>query len=98
MSLLAQLLTTLGDVQSRLLHLESENSISRRRIRDLEFELEACKDEVVRERTRVLQKEAMLQRRQDAEQAARRGKARAVETLEAHSEKYKEVVEEKKGA
>jgi hypothetical protein len=46
----------------------------------------------------VLEKDAILRRRQDAEQAARRGKARLVETLEANNERYKEVVEEKKGA
>jgi len=44
----------LSVIQSRLAFLESENSVSRRRVKELELELEACKQEVARERTRIL--------------------------------------------
>ncbi|KAI0689700.1 hypothetical protein BC835DRAFT_1308236 [Cytidiella melzeri] len=52
-----RLATTLNVVQSKLAHLESENSISRRRVRELELELEECKRQVTKERTRVLERE-----------------------------------------
>ncbi|KAI0917466.1 hypothetical protein AcW1_007340 [Taiwanofungus camphoratus] len=62
----ARLFTTLNIVQSKLAFLESENSISRRRVRELELELEACKQEVARERTKVLDREeAVAQQRTD---------------------------------
>ncbi|KAF8630896.1 hypothetical protein AX17_005254 [Amanita inopinata Kibby_2008] len=56
----ARLIRTLNTVQSRLEHLEEENGISRRRVRELEYELEECKREVVRERTRLLEETAEL--------------------------------------
>ncbi|KIK59609.1 hypothetical protein GYMLUDRAFT_60144 [Collybiopsis luxurians FD-317 M1] len=48
-----RLLTLMNTIQDKLSHLEDENSISRRRVRELEWELEECKREVVKERTRV---------------------------------------------
>ena len=56
----ARLVKTLNDVHFRLEHLEEENSISRRRVRELEYELEECKREVVRERTRWQEETAEL--------------------------------------
>lgn len=105
---LVRLLTVMNTIQDKLEHLEDENSISRRRVRELEHELEMCKKDVARERTRVLQKEdSLLQNQRELERAvadARRtmkGKARAKDTsmtAEADaSMRYKEVVEEKKG-
>lgn len=96
-----RLLQTLSAVQSQLLDLEEENGISRRRIRELEMELEECKREVTRERTRLFERE---------EQNARsftypnknKGKARAndvppeMDDERLHA-RYKEAVEEKKG-
>ncbi|PFH53357.1 hypothetical protein AMATHDRAFT_1416 [Amanita thiersii Skay4041] len=56
----ARLIKTLNTVQSRIEHLEEENGVSRRRVRELEYELEECKREVVRERTRLLEETAEL--------------------------------------
>ncbi len=100
----------MNTIQDKLEHLEDENSISRRRVRELEHELEMCKKEVARERTRVLQKEdTILQNQRELERAvadakkSMKGKARARDTsMNANAEadasvRYKEVVEEKKG-
>jgi hypothetical protein len=53
------LLQTLSAVQSQLRDLEDENSISRRRVRELEMELEECKRHVARERTRLIEREEL---------------------------------------
>lgn len=79
------------------MHLESENSISRRRVRELELELEACKREVARERTRVMEREEVIVQQQQDVERARRGKSRVLEVEDQTNERYKEVVEEKKG-
>ncbi|KAL0576860.1 hypothetical protein V5O48_005125 [Marasmius crinis-equi] len=103
----ARLLAVLNNIQSKLSHLEDENSISRRRVRELEYELEVCKREVAKERTRVMEKEsAILQNQRELERAlsdARKtikgkGRARDVSiTQDADaSVRYKEAVEEKK--
>jgi hypothetical protein len=97
----------MNTIQDKLSHLEDENSISRRRVRELEHELEMCKKDVARERTRVLQKEGELERAvADARRSVRdvkgKGKARARDTSMSMQEadasvRYKEAVEEKKG-
>jgi chromosome segregation ATPase len=106
--LIARFLSVLASVQSKLAHLESENAISRRRVRELERELDACKVEVARERTRVMERESVIvQQREDVQRQTQRtetqgkGKGKAKTTrfeddgeLE---ERYREVVEEKKG-
>ncbi|KAJ7505466.1 hypothetical protein B0H11DRAFT_1978869 [Mycena galericulata] len=96
----ARLLSTLSVVQTRLHQLEDENSISRRRVRELEHELEVCKREVVRERTRILERDEVSVRREtDNGRGKGKGKARAVDqSLDAGEvgERYREVVEEKK--
>ncbi|KZT64268.1 hypothetical protein DAEQUDRAFT_718247 [Daedalea quercina L-15889] len=58
----AKLFATLNAVQSKLAFLESENTVSRRRVHELELELEACKQEVARERTKVEQREELVAR------------------------------------
>lgn len=94
-----RLLKTLNTVQKKIQQLEEENGISRRRVRELEMELEDCKREVARERTRLIEQEEML-KQQQANLRAAKGKARArdlsADTSQLH-ERYKEVVEEKKG-
>ncbi|KAJ4481947.1 hypothetical protein J3R30DRAFT_3285901 [Lentinula aciculospora] len=102
-----RLLTVMNTIQDKLEQLEGENGISRRRVRELELELEMCKKDVARERTRVLQKEeAILQNQRELERAVAdakrnmKGKARARDTS-MHAEadasvRYKEAVEEKK--
>jgi len=103
-NLKARLLKTLNAVQTKLQHLEQENGISRRRVRELELELEVCKRDVARERTRVLEREeTIVQQQRDASHIAslkrHKGKARAkdVSMDEELHERYREAVEEKKG-
>ncbi|KAH9923578.1 hypothetical protein B0H21DRAFT_797396, partial [Amylocystis lapponica] len=107
----ARLLTTLNNVQSKLAFLESENSISRRRVRELELELESCKHEVARERTKVLEREGSSSRAPGREETFfanglknDRGKMKGRKVVEgevrpqaADDSRYKEAVEEKKG-
>ncbi|KAF7365369.1 AAA family ATPase [Mycena venus] len=96
----ARLLSTLSVVQTKLHQLEEENSISRRRVRELEMELEVCKREVAKERTRILERDeaSMLQREADNVRAKGKGKARATDSADDEDirEKYREAVEEKK--
>ncbi|KAJ7857636.1 hypothetical protein B0H14DRAFT_3108118 [Mycena olivaceomarginata] len=101
----ARLLSTLSVVQTQLHQLEEENSISRRRVRELEYELEVCKREVVRERTRILERDevSMREQQQDNARAKGKGKARAaaghgasIDEQQDIGERYREVVEEKK--
>ncbi|KAF9005405.1 hypothetical protein BDQ17DRAFT_1303766 [Cyathus striatus] len=101
----ARLLQTLATVQSKLQHLEDENGISRRRVRELEMELEECKREVARERTRLLEREDIIvQQQQDLSSAnaktKAKGKARETTMMQEEEEdvleKYREAVEEKK--
>jgi hypothetical protein len=47
----ACLISALNAVQSKLHHLQSENSISRRRVRELELELETYKEDVAKDPT-----------------------------------------------
>ncbi|KAH9849526.1 hypothetical protein C2E23DRAFT_737239 [Lenzites betulinus] len=102
----ARILSTLSVVQNRLSHLEAENSVSRRRVRELELELEACKKEVVRERTRILEHEqsaAHIAPPADGPRSSRNQRAeyqRQVQDdevdLAAAESRYKAAVEEKK--
>ncbi|KAF5369106.1 hypothetical protein D9615_010432 [Tricholomella constricta] len=100
----ARLMGMLNSVQSKLQHLEEENGISRRRVRELELELEVCKRDVARERTRVMEREEVIvqqQREANLSGVGRRnkGKARAKDISVDHDilhERYREAVEEKK--
>lgn len=102
----ARLVAMLNAVQSKLQYFEEENGISRRRVRELELELEVCKRDVARERTRVLEREEVIvQQQRDASliAASRRrdkGKTRAKDTTteqEGLYQKYREAVEGQKG-
>ncbi|RDB24453.1 hypothetical protein Hypma_008433 [Hypsizygus marmoreus] len=100
----ARLIATLNNVQSKLQHLEEENSVSRRRVRELELELEVCKRDVARERTRVMEREEVIvQQQRDANTSMKRnkGKARAKDIsmsmdYDGLHERYKVAVEDKK--
>lgn len=72
--------------------------VSRRRVRELELELEACKAEVKRERTRVLEREQIIVAQQKDFQKRRAASKRParVEDL-ALDDRYNEAIEEKKG-
>ncbi|KAG6872828.1 hypothetical protein C0995_006128 [Termitomyces sp. Mi166 len=102
----ARLVAMLNAVQSKLQYFEEENGISRRRVRELELELEVCKRDVAKERTRVLEREEVIvEQQRDASliAASRRkdkGKARAKDTTmeqEGLYQKYREAVEGQKG-
>lgn len=99
---------TIAAIQAKLQEVEQENNISRRRVRDLERELELCKREVVNERSRVLQIEDTLAAGRQGPSDLRRNKGKGKErerTRDASfndsrgdiSLRYREVVEEKKG-
>ncbi|KZW01501.1 hypothetical protein EXIGLDRAFT_829977 [Exidia glandulosa HHB12029] len=85
------------ELAGRLGELEQENGAARRRVRELEMELDDCRAEVARERTRVLDAEARDRKERE------KGKARASATANDQrataniwESRYKEVVEEKK--
>ncbi|KAI6101976.1 hypothetical protein EV401DRAFT_2025538 [Pisolithus croceorrhizus] len=87
----ARLVASLNALQIRLSHLENENSIARRRVRELEYELEQCKRDVVRERTRI------LDTRLPGPSTSRvKGKEKKTKEADQSASKYFEVVEEKK--
>ncbi|KAJ7069924.1 hypothetical protein C8F01DRAFT_537008 [Mycena amicta] len=95
----ARLLSTLASVQARLHGLEDENAISRRRVRELELELEVCKREVVKERTRILERSEMSARIEaEATHGKGKGKAREMDlNVDAQlEERYRQAVAEKK--
>ncbi|KAI0078207.1 hypothetical protein K474DRAFT_1697183 [Panus rudis PR-1116 ss-1] len=82
----ARIAATLSAVQAKLAYLEAENSISRRRVRELEAELEECKKDVLKERTKILEQDAINHPPVNTGHS----------THEANQSRYKEVVEEKK--
>ncbi|KAI0714073.1 hypothetical protein C8T65DRAFT_806673 [Cerioporus squamosus] len=102
----ARLIATLSVVQNKLAYLEAENSVSRRRVRELELELEACKKEVARERTRIMEHEHSAMRdderqrraasqRERMQQQQRKAEEDQAE-LAATEARYKAAVDEKK--
>jgi hypothetical protein len=104
-----RLLQTLTAVQVQLHGLEEENAISRRRVRELEMELEECKRDVARERTRLFEREESRKgdvsyRRPEGSKAKGKSKAKEISNFglaelddERLKTRYKEAVEEKKG-
>ncbi|KAF8158574.1 hypothetical protein B0H34DRAFT_464811 [Crassisporium funariophilum] len=102
----ARFVQTLSAVQAQLRDLQDENGISRRRVNELEMELEECKREVARERTRLIQREELNFQQRDSSMYAKpatskgKGKARQgpaeIDDERLH-ERYKEAVDEKKG-
>ena len=88
-------------LQKKITHLDSENHTSRRRMKELERELDICRQDVERQREQVIRREEQLvkQQRADVITAAKlKGKARAVEDTKEEQKRYKQAVEEKKGA
>jgi len=105
---IARLIMTLNTVQSKLQQLEEENGISRRRVRELEMELDICKRDVARERTRVMEREEIIVQQQRDVKRNIKGKSKASmrdvsinvsgdRDRDLVRERYKEAVEEKKG-
>jgi len=103
------LLQTLSTVQAQLHELEEENAISRRRVHELELELEECKRDVARERTRLMEREEskgpdISYRVSGSSKAKGKSKAKDVSGFnlpqlddERLRVRYKEAVDEKKG-
>ncbi|KAF9523879.1 hypothetical protein CPB83DRAFT_647159 [Crepidotus variabilis] len=107
----ARLFQTLATVQAQLQDLEEENSISRRRVNELELELEECKREVARERTRLFDRDNSRSFQQEQSYRApglskAKGKSKAKDNSfvgglaelddERLKARYKEAVDEKK--
>lgn len=95
----ARLVASLNALQIRLSHLENENSIARRRVRELEYELEQCKRDVVRERTRILESQDAIDvssRLPGPSTSRAKGKEKKTKEADQTASKYFEVVEEKK--
>ncbi|KAI6166665.1 hypothetical protein EDD17DRAFT_1544980 [Pisolithus thermaeus] len=95
----ARLVASLNALQIRLSHLENENSIARRRVRELEYELEQCKRDVVRERTRILESQDAIDvntRLPGPSTSRVKGKEKKTKEADQSASKYFEVVEEKK--
>ncbi|KAG8214777.1 hypothetical protein J3R82DRAFT_9913 [Butyriboletus roseoflavus] len=96
----ARLVASLNALHTRLNHLETENSIARRRVRELEYELEECKRDVIRERTRVIESQDAIDisaaRVAIPSTSRAKGKERRQKDMDPHASKYFEVVQEKK--
>ncbi|KAG6336271.1 hypothetical protein ID866_2825 [Astraeus odoratus] len=95
----ARLVTSLNALHVRLSYLENENSIARRRVRELEYELEQCRRDVVKERTRVLESQDAIDvsiRPAGPSTSRYKGKEKKTREADQSASKYLEVVEEKK--
>ena len=98
---LACLVASLNSLHVRLTHLENENSIARRRVRELEYELEQCKREVVRERTRMMESQDAIDvsaRLPGPSTSCAKGEEKKSRELDQSTTKYFEIAEEKKGS
>jgi hypothetical protein len=95
----ARLQLAMNLLHKKIAHLDTENHTSRKRMKELEHELEVCRQDVERQRKSVAQREDHLVRQQRMEVADSRtkGKARAIEDARVEQKRYKQSVEEKKG-
>ncbi|KIJ60268.1 hypothetical protein HYDPIDRAFT_117349 [Hydnomerulius pinastri MD-312] len=96
-----RLIASLNTLHTRLTHLETENSIARRRVRELEYELEQCKRDVVRERTRIMESQDAIDigaaRIAGPSTSRAKGKEKKMNKEgDPNASKYFEIVEEKK--
>jgi peptidoglycan hydrolase CwlO-like protein len=87
-------------LQKKIAHLDAENHTSRKRMKELERELDVCRHDVERQRELVMHREELLvkQRRAEAASSSSKGKARSVEDTKEEQKRYKQAVEEKKGS
>ncbi|KAF9235173.1 hypothetical protein BU15DRAFT_65077 [Melanogaster broomeanus] len=92
--------TSLNALQARLTHLENENCVARRRVRELEYELEQCKRDVIRERTRIMESQDAIDtsaaRIAGPATSRAKGKEKRNKEADQQASKYFEIVEEKK--
>lgn len=93
-----QLNAAIEEIALRLRQVERENTTAKRRVRELELELDECKEEVQRERARFQEE---MRRQQERSFNDRKGKMRQTaeeEELAIYWEKrYREVLEQKEG-
>ncbi|KAH9042264.1 hypothetical protein EDB85DRAFT_1918825 [Lactarius pseudohatsudake] len=94
----ARLQQAMNLLQKKIAHLDTENHTSRKRMKELEHELDVCRQDVERQRTLVAQREDLLvrQQRMEAADSRTKGKARAIEDARVEQKRYKQSVEEKK--
>ncbi len=87
-------------LQKKIAHLDAENHTSRRRMKELERELDVCRQDVETQRRLVKLREELLvkQHRAGAAASNAKGKARSVEDTREEQKRYKQAVEEKKGS
>jgi len=88
--------TALDSLSRRLRDLERENAVSRRRVTELELELETCKADVVRERTRLNQEASKVASTSNP-RLNRSYTAPADTSVREMEQRYKQAVQEKKG-
>jgi uncharacterized Fe-S center protein len=97
----ARLVASLNTLHARLTHLETENGVARRRVRELEYELEQCKRDVVRERTRIMESQDAIDisaaRIAGPSTSRAKGKEKKNKETDQHASRYFEIVEERKG-
>jgi TolA-binding protein len=88
----------LDSLAKKLKEIERENATSRRRVTELELELENCKGDVQREKTRLQDLSRTVGQRSTAFNGnATRGTRNGDVSLQEGERRYKEAVEEKKG-
>jgi hypothetical protein len=87
----------LDSLSRRLRDLERENAVSRRRVTELELELETCKADVVRERTRLNQEASRVVSTSNS-RLNRSYTAPADISFREMEQRYKQAFQEKKGA
>jgi hypothetical protein len=91
----------LDNLTKKLKEIERENATSRRRVTELELELENCKEDVKREKTRLQDLSRTVggqgQRSTAFNGNATRGNRNGDVSLQEGERRYKEAVEEKKG-
>ncbi|KAI9456150.1 hypothetical protein F5148DRAFT_984542 [Russula earlei] len=88
----------MSHLQKKIAHLDADNHTSRRRMKELERELDVCRQDVERQRELVMRREELLVRQQVPEVAAAtsKGKARVTEDTKEDQKRYQRAVAEKK--
>ncbi|EPQ54722.1 hypothetical protein GLOTRDRAFT_139237 [Gloeophyllum trabeum ATCC 11539] len=92
----ARLIGVLNNLQSKLARLEDENGVSRRRVRELELELDACKREAARERTVLLEDSGRHRQGKSKAMGSKQPVAGPSTMPEGNEKRYQQIIEEKK--
>jgi hypothetical protein len=95
--------TALDNLTKKLKEIEKENATSRRRVTELELDLENCKEDVKREKTRLQDLSRTVGTQGQGQRStafggnATRGNKNGDVSLQEGERRYKDAVEEKKG-